>query len=312
MRDYAKVAPTFWTGETGRKLRALGPEAQVMALYLITSPHATMTGLYHLPLAYAAHDLGSSFEGASKALRSLSEVGFAYYDEASETVWIPEMIRFQVGETLSPRDNRHKAILRELEMCRKSKYFAHFVAKYRGAYHLPFEVAPEGLESPFEAPSKPLRSQEQEQEQEQEISPSSPPDPTHSSGPSVQDQIRTLCARYPAELVAETREAIALTRRNGKVSDSVWLKLLRQLEAHPIEAVTTAMRTYTERYADGEKGEAYLLGIVRSEAKKRGKPATVLGAGHSPVASPETFAAGDDPLDVWGEDVCREAGVAWS
>ncbi|EPR0667076.1 hypothetical protein ACUZZ3_005115, partial [Escherichia coli] len=36
MRDYAKVSPRFWLGETGRELRKAGAEAQVVAFYLMT------------------------------------------------------------------------------------------------------------------------------------------------------------------------------------------------------------------------------------------------------------------------------------
>lgn len=28
MRDYGRVAPTFWTGETGKKIRKLGRDAR--------------------------------------------------------------------------------------------------------------------------------------------------------------------------------------------------------------------------------------------------------------------------------------------
>ena len=77
MRDYAKVAPQFWIGETGRELRTMGPETQVLALYLITSPHANMLGLYYLPLPLMAHETGLSAQGTLKALARLSEAGFA-------------------------------------------------------------------------------------------------------------------------------------------------------------------------------------------------------------------------------------------
>ena len=35
MRDYAKVVPTFWTGDTGKAIRRKGPDAIVVALYLV-------------------------------------------------------------------------------------------------------------------------------------------------------------------------------------------------------------------------------------------------------------------------------------
>lgn len=137
MREYAKVSPSFWIGDTGRKLRKLGPEVQVAALYLITAPGAGMTGMYYLPIPTFAHETGLPSEGAMKALRSLSEVGFAHYDEDTETVWVPEMARFQLGEVVSPKDNRHKAVLRELETHRKCRFYLDFYAKYKAQFHLP-------------------------------------------------------------------------------------------------------------------------------------------------------------------------------
>ncbi|ENU2556439.1 hypothetical protein ACE4O8_005059, partial [Escherichia coli] len=73
MRDYAKVSPRFWLGETGRELRKAGAEAQVVAFYLMTSPHANMLGLYYLPVLYLAHETGLGLEGASKGLKRAVE-----------------------------------------------------------------------------------------------------------------------------------------------------------------------------------------------------------------------------------------------
>ncbi|EEW4485717.1 replication protein [Escherichia coli] len=76
MRDYAKVSPRFWLGETGRELRKAGAEAQVVAFYLMTSPHANMLGLYYLPVLYLAHETGLGLEGASKGLQRGFEGAF--------------------------------------------------------------------------------------------------------------------------------------------------------------------------------------------------------------------------------------------
>ena len=59
MRDYAIVSPRFWIGTTGRELRRLGPEVQVVALYLLTAPHSNMIGLYYLPIPTLCHETGA-------------------------------------------------------------------------------------------------------------------------------------------------------------------------------------------------------------------------------------------------------------
>jgi hypothetical protein len=160
MRDYALVMPQFWYGETGRHLRH-DRDAQVLAFYLMTCPSASMTGLFYLPIPVMAHETGIPFEGACKALRSLSDAGFAFYDDQTEVVWVPEMARHQIAERLSPGDNRIKGVLRLVERYRRSRYYAAFVERYGAAFNLPER-------SPFEGPSKALRSQDQEQDQDQD------------------------------------------------------------------------------------------------------------------------------------------------
>lgn len=167
MREYAKVSPRFWIGDTGRAIRRLGPEAQLLALYMLSGPHANMIGLYYLPKAYMAHDTGIPIEGASKALLGLIEAGFCTYDEDTEMVWVHEMARFQVGDELKPTDKRCAGIASTYAEAPKCPMLSGFFDRYADHYHLPTrrEYQPKG--SPIEAPSKPLPSQEQEQEQEQ-------------------------------------------------------------------------------------------------------------------------------------------------
>ena len=62
MRDYGKVSPRFWIGETGRKLRKM-PDAQRIAMYLMTAPMAEMTGVFYCPIATILNDVGAPCEG---------------------------------------------------------------------------------------------------------------------------------------------------------------------------------------------------------------------------------------------------------
>lgn len=124
-------------------------------------------------------------------------------------------------------------------------------------------------------------------------------------------EIRALEARYPPGLCAEARAAVALSRRNGKVADSVWLKALRQLDAHPVATSTHALRVFVERHADGDKGEAYLVAIARREAKGT---STRNARGPARPATHAEFQAAFDPqyddpdLIDWGNR--REAANA--
>lgn len=169
MRDYAKVSPRFWLGETGRELRKAGAEAQVVAFYLMTSPHANMLGLYYLPVLYLAHETGLGLEGASKGLKRAVEAGFCSYDHDAEMVWVHEMAAWQVGETLKPGDNRCAGVRNEYASLPENAFLSVFYDRYKTDFHL--DVRRNNSRNSvrgFEGAFKGLRSQEQEQEQEQE------------------------------------------------------------------------------------------------------------------------------------------------
>lgn len=197
MRDYGRVAPTFWTGSTGRKLRGK-PVLQVVAMYLFTAPNSNMIGLYYLPLPIVAHETGLTLDQVTAALAELAALDVAKYDADNELVYLPAMARFQVGDEI-PASNKNliKGIIRELERFEAHAFGQDFVARYNEAFHLG-----KPLRSPLQAPSKgsiggiegtskgsfestgPLRDQDQDQEQEQETA-KGDPGLGQASGPEV-------------------------------------------------------------------------------------------------------------------------------
>jgi hypothetical protein len=163
MRDYAKVSPRFWTGETGQALARRGSEALVVAVYLMTSPHSNMLGLYYQPVLYMAEETGLSPEGASKGLEACIEEGFCRYDHATKMVWVIEMASYQIGSTLDAKDKRCIGIQKDYMALPNCPFLPAFFDHYVEAYHLTerreFVVkqkvhALNGA-SPSEAPSKP-------------------------------------------------------------------------------------------------------------------------------------------------------------
>lgn len=169
MRDYAKVSPLFWTGETGKAIRRRGFEGLLVATYLMTNGRANMLGLYEQPVLFMAHETALGVEGASKGLQVCIEEGFCSFDAATEIVWVHEMARYQIADSLKSGDNRCKAVQREYDALPKSPFLGAFFDRYATAFHMTSRRdSNTPKRSPSEAPSDPLRSQEQEQEQEQE------------------------------------------------------------------------------------------------------------------------------------------------
>lgn len=154
MRDYGTVRPQFWTRGTGKALRG-DPDAQRLALYLLTCPAAHMTGLYYLPLPTVCHEIGMDLDGARKGLARLSQEGFAEYDEPTEVVFVINMAREQIGGALVTGDNRWKGVWRHVGEFSKHKYYQRFVALYSECYRfkewLKLEGASKGLSRPSRA-----------------------------------------------------------------------------------------------------------------------------------------------------------------
>lgn len=160
MRDYAKVSPQFWHGKTGKALKAKGPEAVIVALYLLTCQHANMLGLYYLAPSYIAVDTGLGMEGALKGLAGASEALFCRYDELTEIVWVPEMAAYQVGEQLDPKDKQCIGIQRQYDALPENPFLTAFYERYAQAFCMTScrgKPAPKqkGLQRASKAPSKP-------------------------------------------------------------------------------------------------------------------------------------------------------------
>lgn len=163
MRDYAKVSPKFWTGNTGQELARRGSEALVVALYLMTSPHSNMLGLYYQPVLYLAEETGLTPEGASKGLQACIEEGFCMYDQQSKMVWVIEMASYQIGSELAASDKRCKGIQKDYNALPNCQFLGDFFDRYAQAFHLTdrreFVEKTKGLvlrhTSPLQAPSKP-------------------------------------------------------------------------------------------------------------------------------------------------------------
>ena len=86
------------------------------------------------------------------------------------------------------------------------------------------------------------------------------------------------------ELFYQVGEAIASTRKTGKVSPNIILTQLKLWEKYPINQVHAGIQTYLKKacYApeNGRKDEAYLYGIIRNQpVKERYQEITPAGSG---------------------------------
>jgi len=155
MRIFTQLRPSFWTGTTGRQIRAFGQECQITALYLISAPTSHALGLYYLPLQFLAHETGLKDERVRESIEKLRLIGFCDYDYDNEFVFVVNMARFQIGEELELKDKQVVWVWKEMEKLRGRPFFERFVELYGTRYKLEKCFQPEG-------PSKPHRSTENE------------------------------------------------------------------------------------------------------------------------------------------------------
>lgn len=171
MRKFASIPPRVW--QTDLKAIRGNLEAIAVHYHLTTSRHANMLGLYYVPIAYIAHEVGCSMEAASKGLESLIRAGICAYDYERDLVWVCEMASDQIRSQLSPKDKRVKGIAEQLAMLPICPITLDFYRKYRLPFHLHDELCVEEFELVSsdlqEAPSMPLRSKEKEKEQEKDL-----------------------------------------------------------------------------------------------------------------------------------------------
>lgn len=112
MKTFAKKFPTFWTGATARQLntRRLGEDApygKLLADYFFTSPAAVGAdnyGIYYVEQDMIRRHLEVDEATLTRVITALAELHLAYYDQATEWVFVREAAAWQYGAPLMPRD----------------------------------------------------------------------------------------------------------------------------------------------------------------------------------------------------------------
>lgn len=89
MREYGQVQSAFWQSPDAQQWTDTG---KLLALYLLTGPHANGLGCYRLPDGYVVSDLSWSAERVAKGFEELLANGFA--NRLEGVVFIPNFLRW--------------------------------------------------------------------------------------------------------------------------------------------------------------------------------------------------------------------------
>lgn len=285
-RDYSIATGGFWTGDTARYMRQLPREirsdVRVIAFYLFTCPQSNMLGLYYLNLDTMASetaiekdrclecmrilgeapskDLRSPLEAPPKDLASPFEGVYALYWCEKEAVFLPSMAWIQLQGRVSKKDNRHKALVKELEKHRKHPFFNHFLDKYLDVFELHDVPRHDAFRRSSEAPSKVLRrtydpdpvNLKDLDSSDSDLNPKQPhcSNKQFREAPGIFVLIESLKADYPKGTYRQS-EWVAAERLIRRVLSEQW--------ATELELKAGVSRYYAQLVALGKLGTQYVM-----------------------------------------------------
>jgi hypothetical protein len=139
MRPYFLVAPTLWTGTTGKDWKALGSDYQVLGVYLQTGPAANQYGLYYVSRAQMIDETGVQLPTMKKVLAHFADTKYAFYDQEAQWCWVTTMARRQLltnGSALTPGDRRAIGAAHWYKSLPDNPFLAPFFDTYHALLHL--------------------------------------------------------------------------------------------------------------------------------------------------------------------------------
>jgi len=154
---YRTIETAFWTDP---RIVALKPDGKLLCLYLVTNPHAHVSGIYYLPDTIVSHETGLSASRVDTLWDTLSSAGFSRRDKKREVIWVLRMFFYQGRGSKNER-----AAAKHIQTLHKSSLVNDFLAAYPAVQRWFSDRVSIGYPKLDES-----GTQEQEQEQEQDIS----------------------------------------------------------------------------------------------------------------------------------------------
>lgn len=166
-REFGVIKSRFWHSPS---VRQLSDDGKVLALYLMTTSHGNLAGVFRCTVGYVADDLQWGPERVAKGFQELSLNGFAYRCGTTDWVWITN----HLVENPLANPNQIKSARRLAKgIPAESFWRARFLKAFGGLLGIPpaeprngFETVPEQFPNPDHIPD---HDQESDQDQDQQI-----------------------------------------------------------------------------------------------------------------------------------------------
>lgn len=236
MREYGQVQSAFWQSNDAQACSDVG---KLLALYLLTGPHANGIGCFRLPDGYVMADLGWDSETVSKGFEELSANGFA--NRFDGVVFIPNFLRWNRivnGNIAKARFGEFDALPKGEAKTLTARAMLEFCGFWSG-------VEKNHLETVSETPSKPIPNQNP-----------TLPNPTQKE-PTLGQQ----AARKTAERFADFWNAYPV-KKGRATAESQWRAKGYDVIADRIIADVERRKTADRQWLDGyaPHGSTYING----------------------------------------------------
>lgn len=176
MRDYGVVHSSFWSSQT---TAGGSDDSKLLALYLMTSQHSTIAGVFRLPDGYVAEDLQWALERVQQAFAELLANGFVNRCETTKWVWVCKHLKWNPPDNPNQRKAASKVALSVPDECCWKRDFMRVCGPL-------FGLESPDQTSPSPTVDEPIRNQNQEQNQEQDQKyKTSPSDEGPRTGPQL-------------------------------------------------------------------------------------------------------------------------------
>ncbi len=153
---YQKIMSQIWNDE---RFDILNDREKLFYLYVLTSPHGNLIGMYVLKEGYAKSDLKHLGKSFRRDLKRLCDIGLIMYDPKNEIIYIPNFIKH--NPITNP--NQKKAVKKIFNELPKSFLLNEFIKKNEGL----MKELNEGLKQEL---NEVLSYTEEDTEEEEEVS----------------------------------------------------------------------------------------------------------------------------------------------
>jgi hypothetical protein len=217
---YRTIETSMWTDA---KFRGLPAPARLLFLYLITNPHAHVSGIYYLPDVMLLHESGVKSEALNTVWDTLSKSGLARRDQNAEIVWVTNMLRYQ-----GRGEKNEKSAAKQLESLHNSSLIQDYLNHYPEVRRHIRKPKRDRVSRP-----RPTCLQEQEKDQEQEGA-SAPVAEVGDEGTMITAE--TVYRAYPKHVEPEPSkkaiaEAVRYLRKSRDIS-TPWAWLLGKVRQY--------------------------------------------------------------------------------